>query len=196
MHYYCLTLLILYLSATVGNDVTNLKDNLLKILNSNEAANEGNAIPILEGLKKFFADEKQDDYNDNDAVKHKGLVRRNMPLKLTGAESKDEKIKTLLPKLLKNRRLWQRKKAKDSSSSSSEVEEMQIFFDDWGEKRLKKKFEALNSTHHRGDVVNMKSASKYRSTHYIMSVIPEGYWYSNTSETGKQPNIVGKRVSS
>lgn len=170
MQYRYLTLLVVSLNFTHGIDIPNIIEKFTSILHFNQAERSENSI--IQGLKKYFLNDNQDESDkeppDNEPL-IKDLALRSMPSKLTGIGSKAKKIKTPspatpLPSSLKNRRLWQSKKKGTPSSSSSEVEELEFFMDDWREKRLLLKFEALNSTEPRGDVVNMKSASKYTIT--------------------------------
>lgn len=114
----------------------------------------------LKKKSKREYDAQQKTMKESDA---KDQLKREQEARLDNTKTIGKEHYQLDPVLnFLKRRDFRRKRKQSSSSeaSSSSSVEMQDWKDEWKEHWIQKKFEAINSTDPKGDVVNMVAASK------------------------------------
>ncbi|XP_063895834.1 uncharacterized protein LOC110382798 [Helicoverpa armigera] len=186
MRYLYIFLLILSLSAIKGSVYTNLKDNVLRnAAMLDESKKDTGASKSPTGSMRYYQNKKQQDEKDKKSAQNKATVLKkvrthedtlnlgkDIASKMT--ENIDKRIAKeyflMDPVLneLRHRRYRGLAKSKDFRRHKKQVEEeepqtssdleMKFWLDEWDEHWMQKKFEALNSSQPRGDVVNMAAA--------------------------------------
>uniref|UniRef100_A0A2A4JV99 Uncharacterized protein n=1 Tax=Heliothis virescens TaxID=7102 RepID=A0A2A4JV99_HELVI len=180
MKYLYTVVLILFLNAIKASVYTNLKDNVLAMLEASKRDTE--TVKGPSHSMRYFQNKKREDARDKKSAQNKATVLKkvrtheetlnvgkDMPSsKMTG--SIDKRIgreyfhmDPVLNELRRRRglansiNLRRNDDDEDEMQSSSDLE-MKFWLDEWDEHWMQKKFEALNSTQPRGDVVNMAAA--------------------------------------
>lgn len=182
MKYFYITLLILSFNVIQASIYSNLKQNVLSLLQrASEDKELGyNKAETTRGPVRYFQYKKQEDARDAKSAQNKATILKkvrtheenlnigkDMPSsKLTATV--DKKIgreyyhmDPVLNELKRRSQSFRRQASEEEAVSSDSSLDMKFWMDEWDEHWMQKKFEALNSSEPRGDVVNMVAASKY-----------------------------------
>jgi hypothetical protein len=156
-----LVLISIYVTLTYSSLYSNVKDNVIQFIQRSLS------LPDEIENKIDFEIEKKKDSSDAETAQSKSWFLKKIRKKDKSSET-DERKRKEEPKLryIKDpvlnslgRRHLHNKKISLTVSESSSLE-LTEWKDDWKEHWVLKKFEAINSTAPRGDVVNMLGASK------------------------------------
>ncbi|KAJ8714222.1 hypothetical protein PYW08_007842 [Mythimna loreyi] len=179
MHYFHLTFLVLFLNAIASQAsiYSVLKENFASLLDGFHADQKEYSPQRRDSMRVFHHSSKQDDAKDKKSAQSKANVLksvrtheqklkigRDMPTsKFTGRHDKIGSSHFHMDPVLNELRRREvaakrRQGSSDEEGSSSTDTEEQFWKDQWDEHWMQKKFEALNSSLLRGDVVNMAAA--------------------------------------
>lgn len=177
MHYIHSVLFVLSLNAIHASIYSNLNVDVISLLDELQGG-KGDITPNRRDTMRYFHNKKQEDAKDRKSAQNKAHVLKNVRTheqnlntgkdlpssKFTGIQAKiGREYFHMDPVLneLRHRRIGIERRRGTSDDSSSSSSEEQFWMDQWDQHWMQKKFEALNSTLPRGDVVNMVAASKY-----------------------------------
>lgn len=178
MHYFHLTLLVLSLNAIHASIYSVLKQNVISLLDGLQA-DRRDLTPERRGtMRGFHHNKKQQDAKDKKSAQSKAHVLKSVRTheqnlnvgrdvaysKFAGSQDKIRKEYFHMDPVLnelRRREAAVKRRTGSSDDDESSLEDEQFWMDQWNEHWMQKKFEALNSTQLRGDVVNMVAASKY-----------------------------------
>ncbi|CAH1637906.1 unnamed protein product [Spodoptera littoralis] len=185
MRYFCLTILILYISFIHASILSNFRDNILSIFDEERRGVNGGNRHNFKGSESIFQNIRQQNAKDKKSAQDKAKVLQNakmheVDMKTARSllhskqfEIKDKRVGKeyyqMDPVLNEVRNVFRARPARrqsskrriknyDETSSSSSSDEMLFWKQDFNEFMMEKKFEALNATLPRGDVVNMVAA--------------------------------------